>query len=63
MEKTETLEYSSGLDARYGAHLSRYIAELAVGESIFWTPDGWSRAGPGMEFVKEAHGFIRPKRK
>jgi hypothetical protein len=60
---TSDLKYSPGLDQTYGPVLGEYVRSLTPGESIFWTRDGWSRSGPGVEFVKDDHGFIRPKRR
>lgn len=43
--------------------LGRYVASLRSGEVIYWTPSGWSRTGPGVEYVKDQSGFLKPKRR
>lgn len=57
------LPYSPGLDVRYGASLARHVQMMKVGDSIFWRPDGWYKSAPGVEFVKDATGFLRPVRR
>lgn len=57
------LPYSPGLDRTYSSALSRYVRSLSEGESVYWTLTGWSKTGPGIEFVKDASGFLRPARR
>jgi hypothetical protein len=51
-----------GLERKYSTELANYINELPVGGSLFWRDSKWFKTGPGVEFVKQEGGVIKPVR-